>query len=93
MQKITTFLEKKNHTNIPSINEDVKIMYELMKSKMHYFQWRKANAQETMAYLSNFIYTFGNLFKLICMYKECISQGEMAATVKQGIISLTPNIR
>lgn len=26
----------------------------------------------------------------ICMYKECISQKEMAATMKQGIISLIP---
>lgn len=27
---------------------------------------------------------------LLCLYKECISQGEMTATMKQGFISLIP---
>ena len=27
---------------------------------------------------------------LLCTYKECISQGEMTATVNQGIIALIP---
>lgn len=89
------FLEK-IHTNVPSIDEELKSLCDSDLSaseiKNALISMKKGKSPGVNGLSVEFYVHFWELIQntLLYMYKECISQNEMAATMKQGIISLIP---
>ena len=90
-----TFLDN-IQTNIPSITQDFKSTCEsdlsAMELKKALFSMKRGKSPGVDGLSVEFYTHFWDLIHvpLLCMYKECITQGEMTPSMKQGIISLIP---